>query len=147
MRLKVAAKVDAADEEYFTEAIRPRLQRPGVTFVGEINEHDKPEFLGHARALLFPIDWPEPFGLVMIEAMACGTPVIAFRRGSVEEVIDPGVTGFVVDTVDEAVEALAALETFDRTRCRAVFDRRFSAERMAREYVDVFAALAEGVPA
>ena len=104
--LKIAAKVDKADEAYFREKIAPLLNDPGVEFIGEINERSKAEFLGEAQALLFPIDWPEPFGLVMIEAMACGTPVLAFRHGSVSEIIDQGVTGAIVDTMDEAVMML-----------------------------------------
>ncbi|MEW6268882.1 MAG: glycosyltransferase, partial [Thermodesulfobacteriota bacterium] len=119
------------------------LAQPGIEYVGEIGDADKGAFLGGAVGLLFPVDWPEPFGLVMIEAMACGTPVVAYRRGSVPEVIDEGVTGFVVDDVDDAVRAVGRLETLDRRTCRAVFERRFSAERMAREYLDVYASLTD----
>jgi glycosyltransferase involved in cell wall biosynthesis len=140
--LRIAAKVDAADKEYFVERIRPLLSHPLIEFVGEIGEREKDEFLGNATALLCPIDWPEPFGLVMIEAMACGTPVIAFRAGSVPEVVEPGVTGFVVDDMDMAARATLAAGQLDRRRCRHRFEQRFSAERMAREYVAVYARLA-----
>jgi glycosyltransferase involved in cell wall biosynthesis len=109
-----------------------------VEFIGEIGEKEKPEFLGDAFALLFPIDWVEPFGLVMIEAMACGTPTIAFRQGSVPEIIDSGVTGFVVDNVDESLAALAQVRYFDRARCRRVFEQRFSASRMAADYLKTY---------
>ena len=142
MPLRIAAKIDDADKDYFATTIEPLLAEPGVEFVGEIGDEHKQEFLGDAHALLFPIDWPEPFGLVMIEAMACGTPVIAFRRGSVPEIMEDGVTGFVVDTVDEAVAALRRLARFDRGGCRAVFERRFTAERMAHDYLRVYARLA-----
>jgi glycosyltransferase involved in cell wall biosynthesis len=141
MKLRIAAKVDAADREYFQTAIRPLLQNAGIEFVGEIREPDKNEFLGRAKALLFPIDWPEPFGLVMIEAMACGTPVIAWPRGSVPEVLEEGVSGFLVESEEEAVKALARLDGFDRRRCRRAFEERFTAERMAREYLEVYEAL------
>jgi glycosyltransferase involved in cell wall biosynthesis len=136
--LKVAAKVDPADAEYFQRDIRPLLDGGGVEFIGEIAEKDKKDFLGHARALLFPIDWPEPFGLVMIEALACGTPVIAFRGGSVAEVLEHGVSGFIVDSEDEAVEAVHRIDTLDRRMCRAIFDQRFSVARMAAQYVSVY---------
>ncbi len=142
--LKIAAKVDRADRDYFKEQIEPLLRRsaPLVEFVGEVGGRDKDEFLGKATALLFPIDWPEPFGLVMIEAMACGTPVIAFRRGSVPEVIDDGVTGLIVDDVEAAVRAVGRVGELSRRRCREVFERRFSDERMARDYVALYARLA-----
>jgi len=136
--LCIAAKVDRADREYYEQVIRPLLRQPGVEFLGEIGERDKRAFLAGARGLLFPIDWPEPFGLVMIEAMACGTPVIAFRRGSVPEVIDPGKTGFVCSTVEEAVEAVARLPEVSRQGCRKVFEQRFTAARMARDYVNLY---------
>ena len=116
--------------------------RPLVEFVGEVGGRAKDEFLGHALALLFPVDWPEPFGLVMIEAMACGTPVIACRRGSVPEVIDDGVSGFVVDDVEGAVQAVGRLGELSRRRCREVFEQRFDAERMARDYVAIYRRLA-----
>jgi glycosyltransferase involved in cell wall biosynthesis len=138
LKLKVAAKIDAADREYFQEVIAPLLDNPLVECVGEINDERKGEFLSNARALLFPIDWPEPFGLVLIEAMACGTPVIAFGHGSVPELIEDGVTGFIVENIDEAVEALAKLENFDRKRCRLTFERRFSVTRMTEEYLQIY---------
>jgi glycosyltransferase involved in cell wall biosynthesis len=143
--LKIAAKVDRADRDYYEAEIAPLLKRSGplVEYIGEVGGSEKDEFLGRARALLFPIDWPEPFGLVMIEAMACGTPVIAFRCGSVPEVIDDGVTGFVVESVDEAVRAVERVDRLSRRRCREVFEQRFTAERMARDYVAVYAGLAE----
>jgi glycosyltransferase involved in cell wall biosynthesis len=133
-RLRIAAKVDRADRAYFEREIRPLLDHPLVECVGEIDEGQKSDFLGHASALLFPIDWPEPFGIVMIEALACGVPVVAFRGGSVPEVIDHGVTGFVVDTLDEAIEATRLVPSLDRDLCRAVFERRFSVKRMAADY-------------
>jgi glycosyltransferase involved in cell wall biosynthesis len=141
--LKIAAKVDRVDEPYFRTEIAPLLVQPGVEFIGEINERQKADFLGDARALLFPIAWPEPFGLVMIEAMACGTPVIAFRAGSVPEVIEDGVTGRIVDSVDEAVECVAEMATWDRRACRAAFERRFTAHRMALNYTRVYESLQE----
>jgi glycosyltransferase involved in cell wall biosynthesis len=136
--LRIAAKVDAVDREYFDRQIRPLLDNPLIDFIGEIGETKKSDFLGHAHALLFPIDWPEPFGLVQIEALACGTPVIAFRGGSVAEVIDDGVTGFVVETVEEAVDAVRAIDRISRRTCREIFERRFSATRMALDYVRVY---------
>jgi len=136
--LKIAAKVDPVDQDYFEETIRPLLAAPHVEFLGEIGEAEKEFFLGNARALLFPIDWPEPFGLVLIEAMACGTPVIAFRRGSVPEIMEPGRTGFVVDSVDEAVAAAEQLPSVSRRDCRQVFEERFTAARMVRDYVRVY---------
>jgi glycosyltransferase involved in cell wall biosynthesis len=139
--LRIAAKVDPADRDYFERDIKPLLDNPLVEFIGEIDERHKDDFLGHASALLFPIDWPEPFGLVMIEAMACGVPVIAFRGGSVPEVIDCGVTGFIVDTVDEAVQAVKAVEALSREQCRAVFERRFSVGRMASDYLQLYESL------
>jgi glycosyltransferase involved in cell wall biosynthesis len=143
--LRIAAKVDRADQEYYEQSIRPLLRQPGIEFLGEIGDRDKQEFLGNARGLLFPIDWPEPFGLVMIEAMACGTPVIAFPRGSVTEVVDPGETGFVCSTVEEAVAAVGRLPEISRRGCRQVFERRFSAARMARDYVELYRRQLEGV--
>lgn len=137
--LKIAAKVDTADRDYFHSTVRPLLRGTSdVEFIGEVGEREKNELLGHALALLFPIDWPEPFGLVMIEAMACGTPVIAFPGGSVAEIMEDGVTGFVVQTVEEAVRALARVPSLDRRRCREVFERRFTAERMAWDYVRLY---------
>lgn len=143
MRLKIAAKVDAADRRYMEEQIRPLLDDPLVEFIGEIGDADKRELLGNAYALLFPIDWAEPFGLVMIEAMACGTPTVAFRRGSVPEIIDDGVSGYAVGNIDEAVQALWKLRTFDRSACRKQFQERFSAVRMARDYIDVYKRVIE----
>ncbi len=138
MQLKIAAKVDRADQAYWDTKIRPMVQsNPNIEFVGEIGERDKATFLGHANALLFPIDWPEPFGLVMIEALACGTPVVAYRRGAVPEVIEHGLSGFVVDSVEDAVAAVQQVQNIDRTKVRAEFDSRFTAERMARDYVEV----------
>jgi glycosyltransferase involved in cell wall biosynthesis len=139
--LKIAAKVDKVDEAYFREQIAPLLSDPGVEFIGEINERSKAEFLGEAQALLFPIDWPEPFGLVMIEAMACGTPVLAFRRGSVSEIIDQGVTGAVVDTMEEAVRMLPRVIALDRRAVRRRFEQRFSSARMATDYVALYRSL------
>src|SRR5271170_7264467 len=139
--LKIAAKVDKVDEDYFRNNILPLIDGPGVEFIGEINEREKTKFLGEAAALLFPIDWPEPFGLVMIEAMACGTPVLAFRCGSVAEVIDDGVTGTVVDSEEEAIAALPALLTYDRRAVRQRFEERFTATRMAKDYVSTYRGL------
>jgi len=136
--LKVAAKVDDADEDYFRTNIVPLLTQPGVEFIGEINERQKARFLGNARGLLFPIDWPEPFGLVMIEAMACGTPVLAFNQGSVPEVVDNGVSGFIVNGVEEAVRCVGPLMALDRRRVRERFEQRFTADRMARNYVRIY---------
>ena len=141
MPLKIAAKVDRADEAYFREQIAPLLTCAGVKFVGEINECAKARFLGDAAALLFPIDWPEPFGLVMIEAMACATPVIAFDRGSVREVIDPGVTGCIVGSVQEAIQAVSWMLQLDRKAVRRRFDQRFTARRMAEDYIRLYRAL------
>ena len=140
-RLRIAAKVDPADQEYFERKIRPLLANPLVDYIGEINEAQKDDFLGHAHALLFPIDWPEPFGLVMIEALACGVPVVAFRGGSVPEIIDHGVTGFVVNSIDEAVAAAREVPNLDRRQCREVFERRFSVSRMAGDYLTIYRQL------
>jgi glycosyltransferase involved in cell wall biosynthesis len=139
--LKIAAKVDKVDEDYFRETIMPLLNGPGVEYIGEINEHAKTAFLGDALALLFPIDWPEPFGLALIEAMACGTPVLAFRRGSVPEIVDEGVTGYIVDTPEEAIAVLPDVLSLDRRAVRRRFDERFSADRMARDYIKVYHSL------
>jgi glycosyltransferase involved in cell wall biosynthesis len=142
MPLKIAAKIDNADKAYWETVIEPMVKsHPNVEFIGEINEHQKAGFLGNARALLFPIDWPEPFGLVMIEAMACGTPVIAFGCGSVPEVIDNGASGILVDSMTEAVENVEWALRMDRTKVRATFEKRFSAERMARDYIDIYRSL------
>jgi glycosyltransferase involved in cell wall biosynthesis len=147
MMLRMGAKIDLVDQPYFDEFIEPLMTCPPVEFLGEIGEAEKNELLGGAAALVFPIDWPEPFGLVMIEAMACGTPVIAWGRGSVEEVVDHGVTGFVVDSEDAAVEAVRRIDTIDRAQVRRVFERRFSAGAMARSYLDVYARVLAGAPA
>lgn len=139
--LKIAAKVDAADRDYFEARIRPLLDGPLVEFLGEIGETEKSAFLGGAAALLFPIDWPEPFGLVMIEAMACGTPVVAWRCGSVPEVVEDGLTGFTVDSIEGAVTAVADAESLDPAAIRRRFEERFSVERMARDYFDLYLGL------
>jgi glycosyltransferase involved in cell wall biosynthesis len=136
--LKIAAKVDKVDEAYFREVIAPMLDGPGVDFIGEINEGEKTEFLGQAAALLFPVDWPEPFGLVMIEAMACGTPVLAFRCGSVPEIIDEGQTGRIVSSLEEAVRAIPDVLALDRKAVRARFEERFCVTRMAADYLKVY---------
>ncbi len=138
--LRVAAKVDDADRAYFS-SIRPLFDHPMVEFLGEIGEAEKGDFLGDALALLFPIDWPEPFGLVMIEAMACGTPVLAFRHGAVSEVIEDGVSGCVVDSLDQAVAAVDRILALDRRRCRANFEEHFSSVRMANRYLDLYRQL------
>jgi glycosyltransferase involved in cell wall biosynthesis len=141
MPLKIAAKIDRADRLYYEREIKGLLNAPNVEYVGEINEQQKSAFLGDAYAYLFPIDWPEPFGLTMIEAMACGTPTIAFNRGSVPEVITNGVSGFVVDTVEEAVNAVRQAATFNRAACRAEFMKRFSSPKMAQDYVKLYEAI------
>jgi glycosyltransferase involved in cell wall biosynthesis len=138
MPLKIAAKIDAADAAFFREDIRPLLDHPLIEFLGEVGGQVKSELLGGARALLFPINWPEPFGLVMIEAMACGTPVIAYRCGSVPEIIEDGVTGFIVDNEDQAAAAVARLAEVDRRKVRARFELRFSATAMARRYLALY---------
>lgn len=143
MPLKIAAKVDKADREYFDQEIKTLLNHPLVEFIGEVNEREKDELLGNAYALLFPIDWPEPFGLVMIEAMACGTPVIAFRNGSVPEVMRHGTTGFVVENLHQAVSAVERIGEIDRAMCRQEFENRFSARRMASDYIQIYRHLGE----
>ncbi|MFI9651364.1 glycosyltransferase [Guyparkeria halopsychrophila] len=140
--LKMAAKIDAFDQDYFDTRIRPHLTHPLVEYVGEVDEHGKNEFLGGALALVFPIDWPEPFGLAMIEAMACGTPVIAYPEGAVPEVMSDGVSGFVVASVDEAVSAIGRLDQIDRAGCRAYFEQHFTAERMLHGYLELYRQLA-----
>ena len=143
MPLKIAAKVDRVDQAYWDEFIHPMVKaHPNVEFIGEIDEHEKAAFLGDAAALLFPIDWPEPFGLVMIEAMACGTPVIALRRGSVPEIVDEGVTGFIADTVEQATAAVRRIPSLDRAKVRNTFERRFTAERMTHDYLEIYRGLA-----
>jgi len=142
VRLRIAAKIEpGADERYFRERVAPLLGTQLVEFLGEVDETGKPAFLGNAAALLFPIDWPEPFGLAMIEAMSCGTPVIAWPNGSVPEIVDEGVTGFIVDSVDKAVSAAQKIALLDRARVRARFEQRFSAARMARDYLAVYRSL------
>jgi glycosyltransferase involved in cell wall biosynthesis len=136
--LKIAAKVDKVDQAYFEAEVSHLLNLPGIEYIGEIDERGKASFLGHARALLFPIDWPEPFGLVMIEAMACGTPILAFNNGSVPEVIDESVTGIIVGSLAEAHARLAEVLALDRTAVRRRFEKRFTAPRMAADYVKVY---------
>jgi glycosyltransferase involved in cell wall biosynthesis len=142
MPLKIAAKIDKADREYYESTIKPLMSDPNVEFIGEIGEHEKSEFLGNAYAYLFPIDWPEPFGLTMIEAMACGTPTIAFNCGSVKEVMQEGLTGFIVEDMDQAVAAVDKISTIERTACRNVFEKRYTAARMAEEYVEIYQTMA-----
>ena len=139
--LKIAAKVDPVDQDYFEERIRPRLKHPLIEFIGEVDEVGKNRLLGGAWALILPIAWPEPFGLVMIEAMACGTPVIAYRRGSVPEVVVDGVSGYIVSSELEAVRAVAEVEAIDRRACRECFEQRFTSRRMAEGYLDVYQQL------
>jgi glycosyltransferase involved in cell wall biosynthesis len=139
--LKIAAKVDQADQTYFEQQIKPMLNSSLVEFIGEIGTDEKNAFLGDATALIFPIDWPEPFGLVMIEALACGTPVIAYRCGSVPEIIDDGVVGFIVSNAEEAVDAVNKVQQIDRHDCRRHFERYFSDERMARDYLNIYQRL------
>jgi glycosyltransferase involved in cell wall biosynthesis len=139
--IKIAAKIDKVDKIYFEQQIAHLFEHPLVDYIGEIGESDKTEFLGNARALLFPIDWPEPFGLVMIEAMACGTPTVAYRCGSVPEIIEPGSTGFIVGSLEEALDSARAADRLDRRQIRARFEQRFSASRMARDYERLYARL------
>jgi glycosyltransferase involved in cell wall biosynthesis len=143
MRLKIAAKIDTADRKYFETTISHLLDDPLVEYVGEIGEHEKSGFLGNAHALLFPIDWPEPFGLVMIEALACGTPVIAYARGSVPEIVEDGETGFLVSSIDEAADAVSRVASLDRRRCRATFENRFSTNRMCSDYLAIYRKVLE----
>jgi len=135
MPLRIAAKLPRAERGYFKERLEPLIDGDQIQIVGEVNERSKQKFLAEASALLFPIDWPEPFGLVMIEAMACGTPVIAFRRGSVPEIIEDGVPGFIVEDQEEALKAIKRLPELDRRRVREGFERRFAARRMAEDYI------------
>lgn len=139
--LKIAAKIEPADLDYLENVVRPLLDDPLVEFVGEVDERGKERLLQGADGLLFPIDWPEPFGLVMIEALACGCPVLAWRGGSVAEVVEPGVTGFIVDSLEEAAAAARRLPDLDRRQCRAAFERRFQSDRMARDYVRLYRQL------
>jgi glycosyltransferase involved in cell wall biosynthesis len=138
MKLRVAAKIDKADRDYFKDEIEPLFKKPWVGYVGEVGGKDKEAFLGNAKALLFPIDWPEPFGLVMIEAMACGVPTVAWPCGSVPEVLENVVSGFIVKSIDEAVRAVERIDAFDRRRCRQEFERRFSVARMAKDYLAIY---------
>jgi len=147
MPLRIAAKVDPADRNYFHTEIEPLLDHPLIEFVGEISDAEKDEFLGGAYAMLAPYDWPEPFGLVLIEALACGTPVLAYRRGSIPEIIDDGVTGFVCETIDELTAAVEKVGTLDRSRCRQVFDQRFTVERMATDYLALYEKIIHAKPA
>lgn len=139
--LRIAAKVDRADQDYFNETIKPLLSTPGVDFIGEISDDQKSEFLSGAIALLVPIDWPEPFGLVMIEAMACGAPVIAFNRGSVSEIVEDGVTGFVVEDKTSAAGAVRKIGSLSRMAVRRRFEERFTARRMAEDYVSLYRSM------
>jgi glycosyltransferase involved in cell wall biosynthesis len=141
--LRIAAKVDKVDREYFETTIRPLLDHPLIEFIGEVDEEGKHALLRHALALMFPIDWPEPFGLVMIEALACGTPIIARPRGSVPEVLEEGVTGLLCETEDEMVAAVQHVATLNRARCRREFERRFTATIMARRYLNVYRTLTQ----
>ena len=146
VELKIAAKIDRVDQAYFDTVIKPLLDGPGVEFVGEIGHADKSEFLGGAMALLTPVQWPEPFGLVMIEAMACGTPVIGFPRGSVPEIVEDGISGFIVRGVQEAARVVQAVPAVSRKRCRKYFERRFSAARMCEDYLTVYDRLLDTHP-
>jgi glycosyltransferase involved in cell wall biosynthesis len=143
MQLRIAAKVDRSDQAYFESKIKPLLAQPNIDFIGEIGDMQKADFLGNAVACLAPIDWPEPFGLNMIEAMACGTPTIAFRHGSVPEVIDDGVSGIIVDSVEEAVQAVDRVKFMSREACRKAFEKRFTARRMANDYVKLYERMIE----
>jgi glycosyltransferase involved in cell wall biosynthesis len=142
MPLKIAGIVYPSDEQYFRESIKPLLGGTGVEFVGEIDDRTKTTFLGEAAALLFPVDWPEPFGLVMIEAMSCGTPVIAFNNGAIPEIIESGISGYVVSDLEEAVRRVPEALRLDRSKVRRQFEERFSAERMAANYVAIYGKLA-----
>jgi glycosyltransferase involved in cell wall biosynthesis len=144
MPLHIGAKIDKMDEPYFNERIKPLLHASDVEFIGEVGEQEKRELLEHASALLFPIDWPEPFGLVMIEAFACGTPVIAYRNGSIPEIMEEGITGFVVTNQDDAVRAAQRVESIDRTRCREAFERRFTAAHMTESYLRAYRRVVGG---
>jgi len=138
IKLKIAAKIDKVDREYFENVITPLLDDPMIEFIGEICEKDKQDFLGNALALLFPIDWPEPFGLVMIESLACGTPVIAYGNGSVPEIIDNGIDGFIVNSINSAVKAVSNIDLIDRKRCRQIFDQRFTSRLTAENYLNIY---------
>lgn len=142
-RLYIAAKIDKVEETYFNECIKPLMHDPLIEYIGEVGDHEKRELLEHASALLFPIDWPEPFGLVMIEGLACGTPVIAYENGSVGEILDEGVTGFIVNNQKEAISAAQRIDTIDRRRCREAFEQRFTVEKMAENYVRLYQRLGQ----
>lgn len=142
--LKIAAKVDPADEAYFRAEIEPQLRHPLIEFIGEITDREKDDFVGNAIALVCPYDWPEPFGIVLIEALACATPVLAYRRGSIPEIIEPGISGFISETLDEMVASVANLGSIDRRACRAAFDRRFTAKRMVTDYLKIYDELTNG---
>ena len=144
--IKIAAKVDQADKDYFESEIRRLLDHPLVEYIGEIGEHEKAEFLGNAFALMFLINWQEPFGLVLAEATACGTPVIAYRMGSVPEIIDDGITGYIVDGMDAAAKAVARIDALDRRTIRRVFEQRFSARRMCHDYIHIYQRIRDGEP-
>jgi glycosyltransferase involved in cell wall biosynthesis len=143
MPLRIAAKVDPADRDYFQRKIERLLEHPLIEYVGEITDAEKKDFLGDAAALVCPYDWPEPFGLVLIEAMACGTPVLAYRRGSIPEIVEHGVTGYICETMNEMVQAVSGLSLIDRKRCREIFEQRFTVERMVRGYVSLYEKMAE----
>ena len=145
-RLRIAAKIDRTEEDYYRSRVAPLLSDPLVDFIGEVGEAEKPGFLGNAAALLFPIDWPEPFGLAMIEAMSCGTPVIAWPHGAVPEIVEHGVTGLVVGSIEEAVRAVNEVPRLDRAAVRRRFEERFSASRMARDYLAIYRSLARKLP-
>ena len=139
--MKMAAKVDPADRAYFERVVEPLLDHPLIEFVGEITDREKSDFIGNAIGLICPYDWPEPFGLVLIESLACGTPVLAYRRGSIPEIIGHGETGFISENLDEMVSQVEKLRTIDRHRCRKVFDERFTAQRMTNDYVKIYQQL------
>jgi glycosyltransferase involved in cell wall biosynthesis len=141
LKLKIAAKVDKADEAYFEAKVRPLIDGTEIEYIGEIDEDQKSAFLGNAAGLLFPISWPEPFGLVLIEAFACGTPVLAFRSGSVPEIVEHGVTGYIVDSQEAALAAIRRLPILDRHVIRNTFERRFTARRMAEDYLRIYRSL------
>ena len=142
MPLRIAAKVDPADHVYFKDKIERLLDHPLIEYVGEINDAEKNDFLGEAAALLCPYDWPEPFGLVLIEAMACGTPVLAYRQGSIPEIIDHGVTGYICKSISDMAQAVAGLSLIDRRRCREIFEKRFTVERMVKDYLAIYESMA-----
>ena len=142
-KLVIAAKVDRVDQVYFEEQIKPLLKSPNIEYIGEVFEHEKNELIGNAKAVLFPIDWPEPFGIVMIEALACGTPVIAFDHGSVREIIDDQATGYICSDLDEAIRAVGTLNQIERLKCRQTFEKRFTAKRMASAYLELYPQVIE----